>query len=431
MLKNKVDSVFKTRRDRLMALDQDACFVFFGAMEVPRNSDVMYRFRQESNFLYLTDYDQPNAVLVLVEGKTHLFVMERDPEREIWDGPRYGVEGAKEIFQVDETHEVNHFYDELERLLKPAKRIYYSLGDLNKRDAMMISVLKRSSHYLGKGSNGKLPILDWAPLMAKLRILKDEVELQHLRNACSISARGHIHLLETVRAGMTEFQASNEFQYSIFKNGCTDLGYPPIFASGRNATILHYDSNNEVLKAGELLLVDAGGEVNGYTADITQTFPIAPEFSDSQRLIYESVLQVSRTLILELKPGMSYREVHRRAVELAIDRLLTLGILSGSVSENIESKLYRQYFPHGVGHYLGLDVHDVGVYDERGVDLKLEAGMLITIEPGLYFRDPKSPFYEIGVRIEDDVLLTENGCEVLTHELPREVDAIQTLRAKA
>jgi len=432
VLKSNVAAVFNERRKKLMAMDPDGCFVLFGAGEVTRNNDVHYSFRQDSNFLYLTDFDEQDAVLVLVAGETHLFVLERDLDREIWDGERYGVDRAKAVFQVDHSYLVKEFYSKLEELLADAKRVYYSLGENNnKRDAMMISVLKRASRYQGKGSHGSLPLLDWQPLVSKLRIVKDDFDLQNIRKACSISARAHTLLLKRVRAGMSEFEASAEFQYFVFKNGCTDLGYGPIFAGGYNATTLHYSRNNELLKHGDLLLVDAGGEVNSYTADITQTFPISGTFSTEQKKVYEKVLQVNRTIISELKPGLTYRDVHTRSVELIIDSLLSLGVLTGSVKENIESKDYRKYFPHGLGHYLGLDVHDAGLYDNRGVDVKLEAGMLITVEPGLYFRDRGNPYYGIGVRIEDDVLLTDNGCEVLTHELPRTVDELQNLRTIA
>jgi Xaa-Pro aminopeptidase len=435
MLKTKISPVYFERRKKLMAVDPSACFIFFGAGVFERNYDVEYPFRQESNFHYFTEFDEQDAALLLVGGKSHLFVLSRDPDREIWDGDRYGLERAKDVFQVDETHLVSDFYSQLGELLVDAKKVYYDLGHDSQRDAQVIAVVKKAAHYLGRGSVGKFPIFDPAPLLSKMRLVKDPFEIEMMRKATSISARAHLALLKRVRAGMTEFEASAEFNYYLFKNGCTSIGYNPIFASGVNATTLHYFRNNEVLKHGDLLLVDAGGDLNNYTADITQTFPISGTFSSEQKKIYEKVLSVNRAVAAMVKPGVSYRNLHTASVDLITEALLSLGVLTGSISENVLQKTYRKYYPHGLGHYLGLDVHDAGIYDEHvdgnPIDLKLEAGMLITVEPGLYFRDKGAPFSGIGVRIEDDVLVTANGADVLTHELPREVEAIENLRTIA
>ena len=434
MLKSKVASVFKDRRNRLMKMDPDGCFVFFGASLVTRNSDVEYGFRQNSDFLYLTDVDEEDAILVLVGGKSYLFVLDRELDKEIWTGERYGVDRAKQVFEVDETFLVKDFYSKLEELLVDSKRFYYDLGQVNKRDSMILSVLRRASRYLGKGSHGKLPILDPAPFMGKMRIIKDAFDLMNIKKAASISARAHLMLLKRVRPGMTELEAMAEFQYFIYKNGGTDLAYGPIFAGGANATTLHYCRNNEILKLGDLILIDAGAEVNGYAGDITQTFPISKSFSPEQKQIYQNVLEVNRQITLMIKPGVTYRQLHEKSAELLTERLIGLGVLQGSVSDNVATKTYRKYYPHGLGHYLGLDVHDAGNYDERGLeghplDVTLEAGMILTVEPGLYFRDKGTAYSGIGVRIEDDVLVTETGFEVLTHELPRDVEAIENLRA--
>jgi Xaa-Pro aminopeptidase len=435
MLKTKVAPVYLERRKKLLAADSAGCFIFFGAGMIERNYDVEYPFRQDSNFHYLTEYDEPDAALILVGGKSHLFVLDRDVDREIWTGDRYGLERAKEVFQVDETHRIGDFYSKLNELLVDAKKVYYNLGHDSRRDLKVIAAVKKAAQYLGRGSVGKFPIFDSEPLIAKMRLVKDAFELELIRKACSISARAHTSLLKRVRAGMTEFEASAEFNYYIFKNGCTSIGYNPIFASGANATTLHYVRNNEVLKHGDLLLVDAGGDLNNYTADITQAFPVSGNFSAEQKRIYEKVLTVNRAVAAMVKPGISYRELHAASVDLITEALLSLGVLTGELKENVLQKNFRKYYPHGLGHYLGLDVHDAGVYDDHvdgnPVDLKLEAGMLITVEPGLYFRDKGSPFSGIGVRIEDDVLVTAGEPEVLTRELPRDIEAIENLRTIA
>jgi Xaa-Pro aminopeptidase len=370
--------------------------------------------------------------LVLVGGKSHLFVLDRDESREIWNGERYGVPRARVVFQMDEAHSVDGFYAKLEELLVDSKRVFYGLGEDSKRDQEMLKVLSLARRFQGQGRFGQLPVFDPLPLVSELRVLKDEHEIGLLRQATQATVRAHIAILKRIRPGMTEFDAYNEFQYHVFKNGCDALGYTPIFASGYNATTLHYVKNNDVLKHGDLFLVDAAGEVNGYTADLTQTFPISGKFTEPQKAIYEKVLEVNREIARIAKPGISYRALHARSVEMLTETLIRLGVLDGDLQANIKSMSYRRFYPHGLGHYLGLDVHDVGIYKERGLDFELKAGMLLTNEPGLYFRERGgSPYYGIGVRIEDDLLVTSTGVEVLTAGLPREVNEIEHLRTIA
>ena len=436
MLKTSVPKNFKHRRESLMALDPEACFVFFGSNEVIRNNDSHFPFRQNANFFYLTEYDEPGAILVLVAGKSHLFVLERDLNRELWDGERYGVERAKSVFQVEHSYLVTEFYSKFDELLTHANKVFYTLADetvpnFAARDQRVLTAIHHASRFRGKGSFGHLPVHDPMTMLAQLRVIKDEYELTQIRKACSISARAHVQIMKRVKVGMTEFEAQAEWQYFAFKNGCTELGYTPIFASGANATTLHYNRNNETLKHGDLLLVDAGAEIGNYTADITQTFPLSSKFSPEQRKIYEKVLEVNREITRMIKPGVTYRALHTKSTEMATEALLSLGVLTGSVQENLETHTYRKYYPHGLGHYLGLDVHDAGLYSERGVDFELKAGMILTNEPGLYFRDGGSPYSGIGVRIEDDILITEKGADVLTWELPRDIDTIENLRGTA
>ena len=413
-----------------MGLAPEACFVFFGAPE-PEGSAHRHPFRQNRDFFYLTEFDEPEAILVLCGGKSHLFVQDRDESREIWTGERYGAERAAGIFRVDEAHRLLDFDSKLDLFLKDSKSVYFTLGESPVRDAKILKAILNSSRHRGKGRFGNLPVHDPFPHLSLLRSVKDELEIDRMRRACSATAKAHLHLLKRVRAGMTEFDASNEFQYWLFKQGATELGYAPIFASGFNATTLHYVRNNDALKHGDLLLVDAAGEVEGYTADLTQTFPVSGTFSPEQRKIYQAVLDVNREITRMTAPGVNYRALHSRSVELLTESLLSLGVLSGDLRENIHSNAYRPYFPHGLGHYLGLDVHDAGIYHEEGRDFELQPGMILTNEPGLYFRERGSPFHGIGVRIEDDLLVTAKGAEVLTRELPRDVDAIESLRTIA
>ena len=436
MLKSQVLSQYHDRRRSLMALDPNACFIFFGAEEVTRSNDTSFPFRQDSQLHYLTEFDEAGAILVLVAGKSHLFVMDRDPNREIWDGERYGTDRAKEVFKVDEAHSVKEFYSKLEELLADADKVFYRLGDRSipdaiDRDEKILKALHRATRFQGKGSFGHLSIHDPSAILSQMRIIKDESELTTIRKACSISAKAHIQLLKRAKAGMTEFELAAEFQYGVLRNGCTDLGYGTIVASGYNATTLHYVRNNDTLKHGDLVLVDGGGELNCYTADITQTFPVSGAFSLEQKTIYSKVLETNREITSMIKPGVSYRSLHHRSTELLTDALLSLGVLSGTLEENLATHTYRKYYPHGLGHYLGIDVHDAGLYHERGKDFELKAGMLLTNEPGLYFRDRGNPYFGIGVRIEDDILVTENGSEVLTHELPRDISSIENLRSIA
>ncbi len=428
MLKSDVPFLYQERRMKLLGLAPEACFIFFGAGEVVRSNDTHFPFRQDSDFHYLTEFDEPDAALILVNGKSHLFVLERDESREVWDGERYGIERAQSVFHVDEVHLVRDFAAKLDELLIDAKEVYYSLGNHVDRDRMILKSIHSATRFQGKGRFGHLPFHDPFPLLSELRTVKDGYELSFIRKACSASAKAHLQLLKRVRAGMSEFDAFNEFQYSVFKNGCTELGYGPIFASGLNATTLHYVRNNEMLKHGDLFLIDAAGEVNSYTSDITQTFPISSQFSPEQKSIYSAVLDTNRAITRMVKPGISYRDIHSRSVEMLTEHLLSLGVLSGDLKTQIHTGAFRKYYPHGVGHYLGLDVHDAGIYHERGQDFLLKPGMLLTNEPGLYFRERGTPYYGIGVRIEDDLLVTESGAEVLTHELPREIEDIENLR---
>ena len=429
MLKTDTPSCYQDRRQHLMRCEPEACFIFFGNEE---DASIHYQsFRQSADFHYLTGFDEPGAILVLAAGKSHLFVQDRDEKQEIWTGELYGAERAKAVFRVEEAYRSVEFDSKLDAILQDSKMIFFELGKNAKQDARVMKALQSAIRHRGRGRFGNSPIHDPSFLLSNLRAVKDSHEIELMKKACSATAQAHVHLLKTVKAGMGEFDAANEFQYQVFKKGCTRLGYAPIFASGMNATTLHYNRNNDVLLPGNLLLVDAAGEVGGYTSDLTQTFPISKTFSPEQREVYRAVLDVNQEITKMAAPGISYRALHSKSVELITEKLLSLGVLQGDLRELVHTGAYRPYYPHGVGHYLGLDVHDAGIYHEKGDDFLLRPGMVLTNEPGLYFRDPSSKYFGIGVRIEDDLLITEKGCEVLTHELPREIEEIEALRASA
>ena len=411
-----------------MKQDSQSCFIFFGSSELIRNDDSHFPFRQNSNFHFLTEFDEPNAALVLVNGESHLFVEERDESREIWDGERYGVDRVCSVFGVEMSYSIKELYQKLPDLIKGASKIYYQLNDGTRldssvRDQKILKVISDTVSKRGKGSLGNLPIADPTPLVAEMRMVKDSDEISLIRKACSVSARAHAHLLKITKPGMIEADLAAELQYFMRKNGLQDWGYTPIVAGGANATTLHYVRNNEILKDGDLVLVDAGSENELFTADITQTFPVGKKFSENQKKVYQKVLEVNQHITSIAKPGLSYRYLHNEAVSMLSAALKSLGVALP------EKESYRKYFPHGLGHYLGLDVHDVGIYQEQGKDFILKPGMILTNEPGLYFRGSETPYQGIGVRIEDDLLITDSGCENLTCELPRSIDEIEGLRS--
>ncbi|NDG83856.1 MAG: aminopeptidase P family protein, partial [Proteobacteria bacterium] len=304
MLKAGTPPCFADRRRQLMQSAPEGCFIFFGNEEGASH----YRaFRQSADFHYLTGFDEPGAILVLVESKSHLFVQDRDEKQEIWTGELYGPERAKRVFGMDEAHRVLEFDSKLDFLLKNAKTVHFQLGRDSKQDSRILKALQTAVRHRGRGRFGNAPVHDPSLALSRMRAMKDSHEIELMRKACSVTARAHEHLLRCVRPGMTEFEAAAEFQYRVFKGGCTELGYAPIFASGINATTLHYNRNNDVLRAGSLLLVDAAGEVEGYTSDLTQTFPVSSSFSPEQRGIYEAVLAVNREITRMAAPGVGYR----------------------------------------------------------------------------------------------------------------------------
>ncbi len=441
MLKQNPSANHAKRRNQLMKNNPGAAFVFQANPVFFRNPDVTYPYRQDSHFYYLTGFPEAESFLVLTPSEKHpqgyrsvLFVQPRDVTKELWEGERYGSDRAAKVFGVDEAHENTRFWEQLPELLKDADRVFFPLGNNAEHDTHFIHALKKHLRTFGRSGKGVLTIQDPNPAVGELRLFKDPEEQDLMRKATQASAEGHVAVMKQLRAGMNESEVEVLIENEFRKNGCERISYGSIVAGGKNACCLHYVANNEALKDGDLILIDAGGEKDYYAADITRCFPVGKKFSKDQAEIYDIVLKANLACIEMLKPGVSYDDLHRRSQEVLAQGLKDLGLVQGSVQEIIEdrNKLFR-FYPHRVGHYLGMDVHDVGLYQQNRKARGVAPGMVLTIEPGIYCQphDQECPerYRGIGVRIEDDVLVTATGCEVLTRGVPKERTEIEALRS--
>ena len=439
MLPTQISAHFKARRDALMKAHPGAAFLLPAAEEVLRNPDVHFPFRQESNFFYLTGFEEPESFLVLSprsNGPGHetiLFVRRKDPEREMWEGERYGVDGAKQVFGADRSYPIHELEAKLPELLKGASEVYYRYG-LNERIDRRVQV-GLEAHLRSMGRSGKAlpPLRDPNEAIGEMRLFKSPAEIERLRKACQITALAHKTAMKETRPGMNEFEVEALIDYSFRKNGCQRVGYGSIVAGGANAACLHYRFNNQPLRDGDLLLIDAGGEHDYYTSDITRTFPVGRKFSGAQAKVYSLVLEAQKSAIGMARPGAKLPEIHRHVCEVLTDGLLSLGLLKGAREDLMKSAGFKRFYPHNTSHWLGMDVHDVGLYLKNGDPRPLEAGMCFTIEPGFYVQpaDREAPreYHGIGIRIEDDILVTSAGCEILTKDAPKEIADIEALRA--
>jgi Xaa-Pro aminopeptidase len=441
MLLTHIPQYFKARRDRLMNAHPGAAFLFPSAQERLRNPDVPFPFRQESNFYYLSGFDEPESFLALVPAastpkgsayRTILFVRKRDPEKEMWEGERYGIEGAHKIFGADEAYLIEELDKKLPELLKGSDQVFYRLGVDESMDRRVLAVLEIHRKSLGRSGKGLQAILDPSGPLAEMRLFKSAEEVEILRKACQMTAQAHKALMKEVRPGMNECEVEALIDYSFRKSGCQRVGYGSIVAGGKNATCLHYRSNNEILRAGELLLIDAGGELDYYTADITRTFPIGKRFSPAQAKVYDLVLKSQTEAIAMTKPGVKITDIHKRVCEILVEGFLLLGLLKGKSEDIFKTNEFRRFYPHNTSHWLGMDVHDVGLYIKDEEPRALEPGMVFTIEPGFYAqptdKEVPEPYRNLGIRIEDNILVTSSGCEVLTKGVPKSRDEIESLR---
>jgi Xaa-Pro aminopeptidase len=426
---------FARRRQRLMGMmGEGAVALLPAASESVRNRDIHFPYRQDSDFYYLTGFSEPEAVAVLAPGREHgeylLFCRERDPEREVWDGKRAGQEGAIEAYGADDSFPIDTLDDIVPGILEKCDRVFYTMGANPEFDDHVFGWVNGLRHKSRAGARVPKEFVALEHLLHDMRLYKSAVEIETMDTAVAVSVEAHERAIRRCRPGMTEFQIEAEYLHTFRSHGAVP-SYPPIVAGGANACILHYVENKDTLRDGDLLLIDAGAEYGLYAADITRTFPVNGKFSGPQRAIYELVLAAQAAAIHKVRPGNHWDEPHAAAVRVLTEGLVDLGLLKGEVDKLIEEKTYRKYYMHRSGHWLGLDVHDVGAYKVNEQWRTLEPGMVLTVEPGLYLAETtkgvKKRFHNIGVRIEDDVLVTADGCRVLSAALPKAVDAIEAM----
>ena len=426
-------SVYAERRRALMSRLANGVAVIPSAPVAIRNNDVEHEYRQDSDLHYLTGFDEPESVLVLAtahpEHRTVLFVRPRDPEREVWDGARAGVEGAVRDFGADAAFPIQELGTRLPDYLGNHEKLLYRLGRDRAFDDKVLSALDvvRARARRGMGLPGQ--IIDPSVTLHELRLRKGEEEILAMRRAAAITRDAHLGAMRLARPGRYEYEVEALLREVFRKNGSERPAYSPIVGSGPNATVLHYHANQRRMEEGDLLLIDAGCEYDYYASDVTRTFPIGGKFSPAQQSIYQLVLDAQLAAVEKTRPGATLDEVHRAALETIVAGLIALGFLAGPLEKNIEEGLYRPFFMHRTSHYLGMDVHDVGAYYRDQKPRPLEPGMVITIEPGIYIapgnQSVPSEFRGIGVRIEDDFLVTPGGNVNLTADIPKTVGELE------
>lgn len=428
---------FARRRRQLMRMaGNDAILVLPAAPERVRSHDTHYPYRQDSDFWYLCGFPEPEAVLVLVPGRRHgetlLFCRERDPERESWDGPRAGQEGAVEHYGMDDAYPIEDLDEILPGLLEGRSRVYYHFGRDADFDLKLIGWVRHVRAQVRQGAQPPHEFLELGHLLHDLRLFKSKEELKLMQRAADISIEAHRAAMRTVRPGIHEYELQADVE-RVFRANDAWPAYGSIVGAGANACVLHYRANNGVARDGDLVLIDAGAEFRGYASDITRTFPVNGRFSPAQRALHDLVGQAQQAALAQAQPGVPYEAGHLAAVEVLTEGLLRLGLLKGSLERNIAEGHYRRFYRHKTGHWLGLDVHDVGDYRIEGESRLLEPGMVFTIEPGLYVSPDDTSVAEkwrgIGIRTEDDVVITADGHRVLTDGLARSAEEIEVVMA--
>jgi Xaa-Pro aminopeptidase len=433
LLRSFAAAPFAERRRRLAAAMGQGVAVVSTAPERTRNRDVHYPFRFDSYFYYLTGFTEPGAVLVVVAGaepRSLLFCREKDHDREIWDGYRHGPERAREVFGFDDAHPIGQLDELMPKLLGDQPALYADIGNDGAWDGRLIDWLNTVRAQARSGVTAPGEIRDLRRILDDMRLVKDGHELDIMRRAAAISSAAHVRAMRATRPGSFEYQIEAELLHEFRQQGAQAPAYPSIVAGGANACVLHYVENSARLEDGDLLLIDAGCEVDGYASDITRTFPVSGRFSGPQRDVYELVLAAQAAAIAAVKPGNHWEQPHEAALAVLARGFVDLGLCSGTPEAVVESGDYRRFYMHRTGHWLGLDVHDAGDYKRDGKWRQLEPGMTLTVEPGCYIRPADNvpeAFWNIGVRIEDDVLVTPDGCEVLTSATPKSVTDVEAL----
>jgi Xaa-Pro aminopeptidase len=430
-------TVRAARRQRLAQAMPGAVAVIPTAPERARNRDTHYPYRYDSYFHYLTGFQEPEAVLVIVADaapRSILFCRERNVERETWDGLRHGPEGARERFGFDEAQPIAKLDETMSALLADRAALWYPVGADPEWDARAMRWLNAVRANARSGVAAPQQLHDVRAPLDDMRLVKDAPELAVMRKAAAISTGAHRRAMQATRPGRNEYEIEAELLYEFRRKGAQFPAYWPIVAGGANSCVLHYVSNDAPLADGALLLIDAGCELDGYAADITRTFPINGRYNGAQREVYELVLAAQRAAMDKVRAGNAWNEPHDAAVRVLAQGMLDLKLLAGSLDAVLEKETYKRFYMHRTGHWLGMDVHDAGEYKRAGQWRALAPGMTLTVEPGLYLRaadDVPEPLRDIGVRIEDDVLVTEGGCEVLTAEAPKAVAEVEALMRDA
>ncbi|MEX1033341.1 MAG: Xaa-Pro aminopeptidase [Cellvibrionaceae bacterium] len=429
---------FARRRKTLMEhMEPNSIAILPSANVRTRNRDADYPFRQDSDFHYLSGFDEPQAVLVLIPGRHHgetvMFCRERDKEKEIWDGYIAGPEGACEEYGADDAFPIEDIDDILPGLIEGTERVYYAMGKNPDFDRQVMEWVNTIRAKVRAGATPPGEFLDLDHYLHDMRLFKSAAELRIMKRAGEISARAHARAMQVCRPGMNEYQIEAELRHEFAFNGAREVAYNPIVGGGDNGCILHYVANSKKLKDGDLLLIDAGCELEFYAADITRTFPVNGKFSPEQKALYHIVLEAQQQAMTTIKPGNHWNDPHEISVRVITEGLVELGLLRGDIETLIEGEDYKRFYMHRIGHWLGMDVHDVGDYKVGGQWRVLEPGMVMTVEPGIYIAPDdetvEKKWRGIGIRIEDDVVITKEGCEELSVGAPKQVDEIEALMA--
>ena len=421
---------YHRRREKLFETIGDGVAILPAYDYKTMSNDVHYEFRQQSDFLYFTGFEEPNSVALFEGGnekKYSLFVPKKDKNFEIWNGRRYGVEGAIKIFGADEAFQIEEFEEKFKEIVKEYTHVSFPKGENVKFENLVLSIISNVSKSKERQGQDPINITDLTYDLHKIRLIKSEYELNIIRKSAEISSNAMILGMKVTKVGMKESDVEAVIEYQYAKYGAVRPAYPSIVGAGENATILHYIKNNDYLKNNDLLLIDAGAEYLGYASDITRTWPINGKFTDEQKEIYEIVLNCQKRCIEAVKPGVTINILQKLAVEEISKGLLKLGLVEGDLSTIIDEEKYKRYFMHGIGHFLGLDVHDTSML---GRDYELTENSYITIEPGIYIPnedDIPIGYRGIGIRIEDDILVTVNGNENLTKKVPKEISEIERI----
>jgi Xaa-Pro aminopeptidase len=435
---NHAHHVFRQRRETLLKSMRERAgggvALVPTAPEVARNRDSLYPFRHDSYFYYLSGFPEPEALVALVaapDGDRHvLFCRDKNEEREIWDGFRYGPDAAREIFGFDEAHPISALPEKLPEIASDRPALFTPLGLFEPWDRRVTDLLNDVRARARTGVAAPEEIVDVRSMLDTMRLVKDEHELALMRRACAISGAAHLRAMRATRPGMHEYEVEAELVHEFLREGARDVAYSSIVASGPNACVLHYRNNDRQMQDGDLLLIDAGCEYRGYASDITRTFPVNGRFSGPQKAIYELVLAAQLACIDAVAPGVPFNAYHKVAERVLAQGFVDLGLIAGPLDAALESGSYKRFYMHRAGHWLGMDVHDAGLYQVKGESMRLAPGMVLTVEPGAYIRPgegvPES-FWNIGVRIEDDVLVTAGGRENLTPIAPKSVEDIEAV----